>query len=102
VQILDHKGRVASADYFLLNPLTTVDCIDTKASGVSWNDINPVLIESCKKLVIKVRAVPEDRHVFRPTHAPFIVLVRSTLAEALGQAEFVGLRFRDPVDFQGS
>ena len=102
VQVYNHKNKVASSDYAILNPLTVVDCIDTKASGVQWNDVEPELLDSCKKLVFKKGSVPETIQVFRPKHAEFVVLVRSTVAKALEKAKLTGLLFTDPLEFRGS
>src|SRR5712691_8714720 len=53
IGILNHKGRVASKDYFVLNPLAIVDCIDFDKSGVEWNPVDKEKIMGCKGLVLK-------------------------------------------------
>ena len=68
VQILNHKKKVASKDYFLMNPLSVVDCIDVEASEVEWDVVRKDFIESCESLVIQGPRVPADVHVFRPKH----------------------------------
>src|SRR3990172_7939383 len=36
--LLDHKKRVASQDYFIINPLGTFDCLDLQKSHIVWDD----------------------------------------------------------------
>ena len=52
VSIINHKGKVASADYFIVNPYRLQDCIDRKQSVLKWNAIDPDLDSTCTKLVI--------------------------------------------------
>jgi len=101
VRILNHKGKVASKDYFILNPPSTVECIDTKASKVKWNVLNKNFIRSCQQLVIDDAHVPAKVSVFRAKHLPTEILVRAELARTLQQDGFSGLFFRDPADFRG-
>src|SRR5439155_15397562 len=41
VAILDHKGRVASKDFSILNCLRVVDCVDQEKSDFRWNGLDP-------------------------------------------------------------
>lgn len=99
--IINHKGRVASEDYFVLNPLTVVDCIDIEASEVDWNDADPDTIMLCEQLVLKSGAAKNDVQIFRPKHWPRLILARSSLAEALEESGFSGLQFMDPMEYTG-
>jgi hypothetical protein len=36
--LFDHKKRVASRDYFIVNPLGTYDCLDLERSDISWSE----------------------------------------------------------------
>ncbi len=101
VQVYNHKKRLASADYFLLNPLGQVNCIDIEASAIKWNAINPEVISSCKKLVLEEPNVPNNVKIFRPKHLPHEILIRSELAKKLTDAGLTGLHFKDPAKFRG-
>jgi len=101
VAILNHKGRVASKDYFILNPIGTIDCIDVKESGVVWNAINTSHISRVKKLVLRNEAVPTEVSVFRPTHLNRRILVRRSLAYRVSSDGFTGLSFQEPAKFRG-
>lgn len=101
VSIINHKGRVASNDYFILHPTSIVDCIDTDASGVEWNDINPKLIDVCNSLVLDTEKIPESANIFRPAHWAYNILVREEFANSLLDAGFDGVEFRPTEGFTG-
>jgi hypothetical protein len=89
VKILDHKGRVASSDFNIVHTTRLIDCIDPEASGAEWDPIDPELFSGWVTLTLK-----PDSHefppVFRVTHMPNLVFVRSDVAEKLH-----GLGFRE-------
>lgn len=101
VTILNHKGRVASKEYYIMNPLDVIDCIDLDRSGVKWNRIEPDMIESCEKLVLKDDAVQATSKVFRPKFWPTEILIRKELAEDLVSSGRTGLQFINPIEFIG-
>lgn len=101
VSILNHKGRVASKDYFILNPIGWVNCIDIEKSGVVWNALDESDISRMKQLVLKDGAIPADADIFRPQHLLPTILVRRSLADQLTTNGFTGLYFRDPARFRG-
>jgi hypothetical protein len=100
MQILNHKKKLASKDYFILNPLSVVNCIDIEASEVEWSVIRTDFIEECASLVVQDSLVPPDVHVFRAKHLEADVLVRSELVDALKIAGFEGLLFTRAEDYQ--
>jgi hypothetical protein len=101
VVIINHKGRVASDEYFVVNPLETIDCIDQVKSDVKWNNINPDVISSCKQLVLREDVIPAEVGFFRPKHMLATYLMRRQLADALVKNGFTGLYFVDPEKYRG-
>lgn len=101
ISILNHKGRVTSKDYFILNPIDVVDCIDLDASNIEWNEIKKDLIDSCERLVLKEDSIPFECKVFRPKFLTLIILIRSELAVKLSEEGFTGLYFKDPLKYTG-
>ncbi|NTX53275.1 hypothetical protein HR086_18415 [Myxococcus sp. CA039A] len=97
VSIIDHKKKVASDDYFIVNPFKVVDCIDKDKSKYRWNNIDPEKMSSCTKLVLKPEAINPELLLFRPQHLEYYVLVHPDLAAALEEEGFTGLRFT-PID----
>jgi hypothetical protein len=101
VSILNHKKRVASKDYFVLNPLDTIDCIDQEESGVVWNAIDPSVISNCEKFVLKEDAIPDESVMFRPRFWGKTILVRREIADKLAAAGLTGLSFLEPSKYTG-
>jgi hypothetical protein len=101
IKIINHKGRIASRDYFILNPLDILDCIDIEQSGVRWNAIRKDKISSCKRLILKEEEIAARYKIFRPKFWTRLILVRRALAEQLSAAGFAGLAFLNPLDYIG-
>jgi len=93
VTIVNHKGRVASRDYYVVHPLTVVECIDAPASGAVFSAIDPETIVCCDALVLNHDEIPPELELFRPKYWPDIVLIRQTLADRLVAAGLTGLNF---------
>jgi hypothetical protein len=91
VRIIDHKGKVASKDYFVLNSLELVDCIDREKSKFTENAIVPGRISRFEKLVIDESRIPADRPLFRMKDFARIALATKALANALNREKFAGL-----------
>ena len=101
VKIINHKGRIASKDYFIINPLDICDAIDFDQSEIKWNNINPDIISSCAKLVLKKNNIPYDFKIFRLKYFPRRVLLRRDLAEKIGKGGFTGIAFTESQNFRG-
>ena len=91
VTIFDHKGRVASGEHVLLHPTAVFDCIDTEASDIEWNDIDPTLIATAFDLVLREQAVPDDCLIFRAKGMERVVIVGDVLADALRSGGWTGV-----------
>lgn len=101
VQIVNHKGRSASKDYFVLHPLEIVDCIDQKKSGLEWNQITANLINGCRGLVLNHEAIPESLFIFRLKYWGENIVVRQDLADKLTSAGLSGLSFLPVLGYTG-
>jgi hypothetical protein len=99
--IRNHKDKVAAENYWIVNPLSVVDCIDADASAAVFSPLKKDLITNCARLVLKSDNIPEDRKVFRPQFMPTIILVRADIATDLETAGFSGLSFVEPEKFTG-
>jgi len=93
VSIINHKGRPAGPDYFIVNPYPLQDCIDQAASVIEWNAIDPSLISACTHLVIDEERIAPGMQVFRLAHYPTKVLFARDLATAITRAGFTGIEF---------
>lgn len=98
VSIFDHKGRVSSEDYWIMNPLDVQDCIDTKNSKIVWNAIKKEMIASCEKLVLDTKHIDPRTVILRPKHLERVIVVRGDLAKGLADQRFTGV---DVCDLDG-
>lgn len=101
VTLHNHKGRVASDNYFIVHPLGTVDCIDLDSSKVKWNPLADKTITSCKGLVFKPGAVPASVKLFRPLYWGQRVMVTQNFADELMGTGLTGLHFTAAEGFNG-
>jgi len=100
VTIYNHKGRVASDAYVVVNPYRVVDCIDREASDLMWNEIDPELISGCFRLVLDPARLDPSLALFRPRYMPTRVLVREDVVRAAAAAGLTGLRFTPADEFE--
>ncbi|MBS1816325.1 MAG: hypothetical protein JSU08_00190 [Acidobacteria bacterium] len=96
LDILDHKGNVASGEYSIAHLTDHVDCIDVAASGVTWANqgLATQRILDLNELTIDSSRVPQDRELFFPRYFAETPIVRAELAEALKAAGFTNMKFR--------
>jgi hypothetical protein len=94
VTILDHRDR-AAANYFLLNPLEPVDCVDAQASGARFSRIDTSRIQEFQQLVLDEQRIDRERPLFKLKHLFQAVLVRRDLADAITSGGFSGIRWKE-------
>lgn len=100
IAIQNHKGRIASRDYFIIHPTRLIDCIDLDKSGVEWNPINDEIISVWETLVIDQSRIDPTSILFRFKQVPTKILVRRELAATLQHAGLEGLRFIEIDDLE--
>ena len=91
VTILDHKGRPASRDYFIIHPVNPVDCLNIDECNARWGHIDKNSIKFVKRLVLDVSKIDPERELFRPKYYHKVILVRQDLAEAIDREGFTGI-----------
>ncbi len=92
VAIHDHRGRVASSDYWIVNPLTRIDCLDVANSRLTVNAIDNSY-SGCDSLAILPDRVPEDATFFRPSVFPEPIVCRRDVADRIVSGGFSGIDF---------
>ena len=93
VTIFNHKKKVASTEYTIVNLVTTQDCIDKKKSEITWNDIDSHYILKMKQLVFDEKKIDKKAMLFRAEHLKTLMFVRADLAEEVTAAGFTNVKF---------
>ena len=88
VRIIDHRGRVASSDYFIVHPINPVARIDESASVFKMNLIKKDRIQSFSRLVLDESSIPDDRTIFQLHNYVKETFVRRDVADALSAGDF--------------
>ncbi|MCY1078904.1 imm11 family protein [Archangium lansingense] len=65
--IYNHKRKLASSDYFIINPLGTLDCLHLKKSVIKYDGTDVVAV---KQMVLDARKVANPPGLFRVKEAP--------------------------------
>jgi hypothetical protein len=99
VSIINHKGKIASRDYRIINPIEPIDCLDLPRCLPKWGTINPESIKSVARLVLDEAKIPESRWMFRPKAFRRVTLVRRELAERIEAEKFTGVRWVELQDY---
>ena len=101
IKVINHKGRVASEEHSILNPLEVVDCIDPIASEAEMDIILDDAIDSVARLVLREDVIPPGLNVFRLARWTSRIIIRRSLANELTNAGLTGLRFVEPAKYDG-
>jgi len=96
VTILNHKGRVASTEYTVVNPVGLQDALDLKASGPHYNLIDKQSIDHVDKIVLAPARLEKGVRLFRLKGLTTPVLLDKALADAIAGEGFVGPYFQPP------
>jgi hypothetical protein len=102
VTLYDHRKRVYSKDYFILNPLGTFDCLDLKKSDIVWSDSDPNRIVRIEEHVLDRKKMKDAPQLFRIARDPTEYVVGVELAREIYDRDFTNviwteLRFNDMV-----
>jgi hypothetical protein len=99
VTILDHRGRPASTEYSIVHPIEPIDCLDLAASQPHFSAIDKTTIQRVKKLVIDEAKLDPQRELFRANGFGKVTFASRALAQALDQAKFVGIQWKELADY---
>jgi hypothetical protein len=74
LRILNHKKRLASDDYFIINPLGTEDCVDLEKSVIERTKSGAVV--GIDELVLKRSRINPAKAIFRIKEDPHFYIAR--------------------------
>ncbi len=93
VTIYNHQGKVASKNYFIMNPLIVQDCIDLEKSEVTW--MTDGSIAGWNELTLDTKRIDDTLLLFRPKYNPSTIIIREDFANAIEEEDFTGIGFEE-------
>ena len=91
--LLNHKGRVASDQCFIANPIGTVDCVDPERTEGRPDALNPGQYSRIKKLFLLDDKIPPSQNLFRIASLPSVLVIRDDLKKDMEAAGITGANF---------
>jgi hypothetical protein len=101
--LLNHKGRVAARECYIVNVLGTVPCVDVERTEGSRSEIDPDEFARITRLYLDASRVDPARNIFRIAEQPQTVLVRDDLRQVLEAEKLTGVSYLGlgaPVDLR--
>jgi hypothetical protein len=92
VALHDHKSRPFSRDYWIVNPLRFVDCLDREASRIQYSQSTPGAIVWIHERVFAARALAGAPDLFRLPEEPMAYFVSERLAQRFEAERFTNVR----------
>jgi len=83
VPIHDHDDRLASKDYFVVNPLGTHDVLDLRKSQIEWGNKKTRDVIHVEKMVLAPAKLEKAPDLFRPKESPESYIISKNIAREL-------------------
>jgi hypothetical protein len=83
IRIHDHRKRLLSDEYVIVNPIGTVDCLDLKASDILWDEDDPKKALAVNKAVLSEKKVKRAPSLFRPKERPASYIISLAIARPI-------------------
>lgn len=88
VHIYNHRGRLHTSDYSIINPIGTLDCLDREFSEVEMMDDEVLSVE---RIVLSPTRLERAPHLFRVREDPCVYVVSEPLAQAIETGGFTNV-----------
>lgn len=95
--LYNHKKRVHSKDYVILNPIGTFDCVSRAASQITYEGDE---IVGVKTLVFDSNRTGDAPHLFRVPEKPSWYFITDTLARAMKTANLTNVIVKEEIQLQ--
>lgn len=88
VAIYNHRNRLHSDDYWIINPIGTIDCVDEHNSDVVRGDLTGEIVDVLEFAFVAERLAPPllsvaDPSLFRVKHAPAEYFINEATARSI-------------------
>lgn len=98
--LINHKGKPHSSDYFFINPLGTIDCVDLASSQIDYFKGDPNMILGINRLVLDPEKLADVPPLFRLPQAEDRYFIDARMKELFDAASLTNLHL-DQVEVRG-
>lgn len=95
VALYDHKGRLSGADFFIINPIGAIDCLNLDASEINYldapGDAYHGSVVDVDRFVLDPKKVADAPALFRVHEDPYTYVVNGKLADSLRKGGFTNI-----------
>lgn len=100
IKLKNHKGRLASSDYWIVNFLRLGDAVDRERSAFEVDAADDDKIFRFDRLVLLDEVEARGPVIFRLKEQPVLIMVREDLVARIQAAGFTGLRFTATANYK--
>ena len=100
IQINNHKGRLASKDYWIANFIKLTKAVDRESSTFEASPLDESKVFSFDKLVLTDEVEKAGPLIFRMDEEPMMILVREDLVSRIKEEGLTGMKFTETKDFK--
>lgn len=86
--LYDHKERVLSDDYWIINPIGTNDVLNKDASDIRYSVDNPADVVSVRKFILDPELLTAEPNLFRVPQVASRYFISERLARAFFERDF--------------
>ena len=99
VAIVNHKGRVEKAKYFIIAQIDLPWCVNASKTDGDKSRLDPDEYLVMRKLVLDEKKISRDRALFRPYEYKRLPMFRGDLAKKIEDGGFTGIEFFNVEEF---
>ena len=101
ISLWDHQQKPVNADYYILNPVGSVEFIDMDNSEYRMDPLDEEQIGRIKKLVVNVDKIPKGANLFRAKTKTDQIFINSKVRGALKKAGVKGYKLFEAEGWDG-
>jgi hypothetical protein len=91
VRIHDHRKRLLSDEYVIVNPLGTMDCLDLEASDILWDEDDPKKALAVNTAVLSSKKVKRAPALFRLQEKPASYVISFDIAKPIHDGDYTNV-----------
>ncbi len=93
IQLMNHRGKIESDQYAIVNVLDVIDCMNHNESIVEYSSLDPEELITIKKLVLDESKIPPQIHLFRLKQDKTLSIVSDSVKSRVEEEELTGMMF---------